>query len=78
MPESGCSQCFAAVDAVVVKVRVDSDGNTASSLPVAAATPVYKLFGAAENLIVRYPACGHEFPGKVRIQAYEWLDRVLK
>ena len=45
---------------------------------VAAAKPVYKLLGAAEQLVVQYPAGGHDFPADVREKAYQWLDRVLK
>jgi dienelactone hydrolase len=44
---------------------------------VAAARPVYKLLGAAEQLVVQYPAGGHDLPREVRLKAYDWLDRVL-
>ncbi|MCK4465037.1 MAG: hypothetical protein KAU83_04940, partial [Bacteroidales bacterium] len=42
------------------------------------AQKVYRLFYAAENLQVRYPDCGHDFPPEVRLQAYEYIDKVLK
>jgi dienelactone hydrolase len=45
---------------------------------VIAAGPVYRLLGAAENLMVQYPDAGHEFPPQVRQSAYEWLSRALK
>jgi hypothetical protein len=44
----------------------------------AAAKPVYKLLGAAEQLVVQYPAGEHGFPADVREKAYQWPDRVFK
>jgi dienelactone hydrolase len=45
---------------------------------VAAATPVYRLLHAPDNLRAIYPPGGHDFPPAVREQAYLWLDQVLK
>ena len=45
---------------------------------IAQAKTVYALFDAAEELQVRYPDAGHDFPPKVRREAYQFLDRVLK
>jgi dienelactone hydrolase len=45
---------------------------------IAAARPVYELFGATEKLAANYPDCGHDFPPDVRQVAYAWLDRWLK
>ncbi len=45
---------------------------------VAAAKPVYGLFGAEDRLVVRYPPGGHDFPAQTREEAYRWLDGVLK
>ena len=45
---------------------------------IAAARPVYALYGAAGNLQVSYPATGHDFPPNVRNVAYEFLDRHLQ
>lgn len=45
---------------------------------VAAAKPVYGLLGAADQLVVQYPAGGHDFPREARSNAYRWLDRMLK
>lgn len=45
---------------------------------VAAALPVYRLHGKPENLIVRHPDCGHDFPDEIRALAYELLDRDLR
>lgn len=36
----------------------------------AAARRVYELYGAAENLIVEHPDCGHLFPKEMRAKAY--------
>ena len=44
----------------------------------AAARPVYRLFAAEHNLIVRHPNCGHDFPKLIREEAYETLDSVLR
>ena len=43
-----------------------------------AATPVYKLLGAEENLLAVYPDAAHDFPQDIREQAYAFIDRVLK
>lgn len=45
---------------------------------IAAAEPIYKLFGAADRLRAIYPDCGHDFPAEAREQAYSFLDEVLK
>lgn len=45
---------------------------------VKAATPVYELYRAKENLRVEYPDCGHDFPGEIRKEAYSFLEEVLK
>ncbi len=44
---------------------------------IAEAKPIYELFGAADELQVRYPECGHDFPPDVRQEAYKFIDRVL-
>jgi dienelactone hydrolase len=43
----------------------------------ARAADVFKMLGAAENLVVRYPDCGHDFPPEVRQEAYRFMDRIL-
>lgn len=45
---------------------------------IAAAKPVYELFGAADRLAANYPDCEHDFPPDARKVAYDWLDRWLK
>lgn len=45
---------------------------------IAAATPVYELLGAKEQLQVVYPDCAHDFPDEVREQVYAWLNKQLK
>ncbi|MBI3407022.1 MAG: alpha/beta fold hydrolase [Planctomycetes bacterium] len=45
---------------------------------IAAALPVFELFGAKEKLAANYPDCAHDFPPEVRRVAYEFLDRWLK
>ena len=35
-----------------------------------AASAIYKLYGKPENLIVRHPECGHDFPDEMRQLAY--------
>jgi len=44
---------------------------------VEAASEVYELLGAKENLIAIYPEGGHGFPPEARHQAYAFLDRAL-
>jgi dienelactone hydrolase len=43
-----------------------------------AALPVYRLYGAPDNLRVKHPDCGHDFPPEAREAAYQLLERVLK
>jgi hypothetical protein len=45
---------------------------------VAAARPVYALFGHPEWLRVEHPDCGHDFPKAMRELAYVLFDSVLK
>jgi dienelactone hydrolase len=45
---------------------------------IAAALPIYELFGAGENVRAIYPNCGHDFPDESREAAYTWIDRWLK
>jgi dienelactone hydrolase len=43
----------------------------------AEAGKVYALLGAADNLIIRQPDCGHDFPPAERRAAYGLLDRTF-
>src|SRR6185369_10895320 len=44
---------------------------------VEAASAVYRLYGAPQNLRVMHPDCGHDFPDEVREKAYRLLaDRL--
>lgn len=45
---------------------------------VAAAAPVYKLYGKPERLRVEHPDCDHDFPSAMREAAYKMLDEVLR
>lgn len=45
---------------------------------IAEARPIYELLGAADNLQVRYPDAGHDFPSKERHEAYRFIDRILE
>jgi len=45
---------------------------------VEAATPIYKLYGAPEQLQAVHPDCAHDFPPEIREQAYTFIDEVLK
>jgi hypothetical protein len=40
-----------------------------------AARQIYRLYGKPENLIVKHPDTGHDFPDDIRQLAYELLDR---
>ena len=43
----------------------------------AAAFPIYRLFDAEENLVIRHPDCDHDFPTENRLEAYQMIDAVL-
>jgi hypothetical protein len=45
---------------------------------VKAASPVYALYRAPQNLRVEHPDCGHLFPREMREKAYRLLDETLK
>jgi len=45
---------------------------------VQAASAVYRLYDAAQNLTVEHPDCTHDFPEDVRAQAYRLLDEKLR
>ncbi|MFO0877054.1 MAG: alpha/beta fold hydrolase [Gemmataceae bacterium] len=45
---------------------------------IAAAKPVFELFGAGAKLQANYPDCAHSFPEDARKVAYVFLDRWLK
>jgi len=44
---------------------------------MAAAAPIYSLYGVPRNLRANYPDCAHDFPPDARNVAYEFLDRHL-
>lgn len=43
-----------------------------------AASPVYKLLGGEDKLIVEHPDCDHNFPAEMRQAAYRLIDSVLR
>jgi pimeloyl-ACP methyl ester carboxylesterase len=45
---------------------------------IAAAKPIYKLYGKEENLQAYYPDCEHDFPPDARELAYKFLDKHLE
>ena len=45
---------------------------------IAAARPIYALYGKPENLAANYPDCEHDFPPEARKVAYEFFDRHLQ
>jgi dienelactone hydrolase len=44
---------------------------------VAAARPVFKLYGHEQRLRVEHPDCGHDFPPEMREAAYKLFDAAL-
>ncbi len=44
---------------------------------VAAARPVFELYGEPARLRVEHPDCGHDFPEEMRETAYRLFDDVL-
>jgi hypothetical protein len=45
---------------------------------VAAARPVFALYGHPERLRLEHPDCEHDFPPEMRDAAYALFDRVLR
>lgn len=45
---------------------------------IAAAQPIYALYGKADHLQANYPDCGHDFPPAVREVAYAFLEKHLR
>ena len=45
---------------------------------IAAAKPIYEIFGKGDNLQANYPDCAHDFPEDVRKVAYEFFEKHLK
>lgn len=45
---------------------------------IASAMRVYALLNAEKNLQVRYPEAAHDFPTEIRLDAYRYIDKVLK
>lgn len=45
---------------------------------IEAISGVYHFLGAENKLQVRYPDCGHDFPPEIRLQAYQFIDKILK
>ena len=45
---------------------------------VRAATPIYRLYQAPENLQVEHPDCGHDFPPDIREKAYRFLEHFAR
>lgn len=45
---------------------------------IAAARPIYDLYGRPNDLVGHYPEAGHSFPEESRKRAYEFLDRILR
>jgi acetyl esterase/lipase len=44
---------------------------------VAAAKPIFKLYGHEDRLRVEHPHCEHDFPPEMREEAYKLFDKVL-
>ena len=45
---------------------------------IAAAKPIYELYGKPDNLQANYPESEHDFPADARDVAYQFLDKHLK
>lgn len=45
---------------------------------IAAARPIYALYGKSENLAANYPPSAHDFPESARKVAYEFFDKHLQ
>jgi acetyl esterase/lipase len=58
-------------------LRDDNFAVTGVRKAEAKAREVFKLLGAADQFVVRYPDTAHDFPPEVRKEAYAFLDRAL-
>jgi hypothetical protein len=45
---------------------------------IAAARPVFQLYGVPDRIAVEHPDDAHDFPPEMRQKAYAWLERFLK
>ncbi len=45
---------------------------------ISEANKIYNLFEVEENLQVIYPDCEHDFPTKIRLEAYRFIDDAFK
>jgi pimeloyl-ACP methyl ester carboxylesterase len=45
---------------------------------IASALEVYLFLNSKDKLQVRYPVSGHDFPPEVRLEAYQFIDKILK
>ncbi|MGH2565901.1 MAG: alpha/beta hydrolase, partial [Ginsengibacter sp.] len=45
---------------------------------IAEVSEVYDFLGAKDKLEVRYPNAEHDFPPEVRLEAYRFIDKILK
>jgi acetyl esterase/lipase len=61
----------------VAPVLDDNFDNEGVRRIMAAAAPIYRLYGAEGSLIADYPAGGHNFTPESRQMAYEFLERHL-
>jgi hypothetical protein len=63
----------------IIAPRKDSNFRAASvDRIIAAARPVYALYGHPERLRVEHPDCEHDFPTEMREKAYALFDSVLR
>jgi len=45
---------------------------------IAAAKPIYQLYGAEKKIRVEHPDCTHDFPNEIRAEAYRFIEDNLK
>jgi hypothetical protein len=66
-------------DVLIVAPLKDSNFQAASvDRIIAAARPVFALYGHPERLRVEHPDCEHDFPREMRDKAFQLFDEVLK
>jgi dienelactone hydrolase len=63
---------------VSAPVRDDNFDHQGVTECVDAARQVWRMLGAPDQLVARYPDAAHDFPDPVRREVYAWLDGVLK
>lgn len=62
---------------IIASLRDENSRPESVDRIIAAARPVYQLYGHPERLRVEHPDCEHDFPPEMREIAYKWIDDAI-